>query len=214
VRFENLVLPDTTPYAGNEPLKTTDVEHDEDPCSGAVFAEIPIASMAERRCRRSAANGPEGLEPYLEPKSVVMALSWTIASALLSRRKRSEWKLERRVARHANRPFSIERADLEAPRNNEVLVKIHGVGLCHTDLIARSQFHSDSLTRSVGPRGRGYRGGGRLRCHESTGRRRVVLGFSSCGACAPVLKTAIVLSALSGIKLHGRPLGWLIGDSY
>ncbi len=45
--FENLMLPDTTLYAGNEPLKTTDVEHDEDPCSGAVFAEIPIASMAD-----------------------------------------------------------------------------------------------------------------------------------------------------------------------
>ncbi len=42
------------------------------------------------------------------------------------------------VARHADRPFSIEWAELEAPRNNEVLVKIHGVGLCHTDLIARS----------------------------------------------------------------------------
>jgi len=73
--FENLMLPDTTLYAGNEPLKTTDVEHDEDPCSGAVFAEIPIASMADVDAVVSAANGPEGLESYLEPKSVVMALS-------------------------------------------------------------------------------------------------------------------------------------------
>ena len=73
--FENLVLPDTTLYAGTEPLKITDVEHDEDPCSGAVFAESPIASMADVDAVVSAANGPEGLEPYLEPKSVVMALS-------------------------------------------------------------------------------------------------------------------------------------------
>jgi acyl-CoA reductase-like NAD-dependent aldehyde dehydrogenase len=90
--FENLVLPDTTLYAGNEPLKTTDVEHDEDPCSGAVFTDIPIASKADVDAVVSAANaafpfggmkrsgigrenGPEGLEPYLEPKSVVMALS-------------------------------------------------------------------------------------------------------------------------------------------
>jgi len=111
--FENLVLPDTTLYAGNEPLKTTNVEHDEDPCSGAVFADIPIASTADVDAVVSAANaafyhaswrnlaplqrerllhpsfpfggmkrsgigrenGPEGLEPYLEPKSVVMALS-------------------------------------------------------------------------------------------------------------------------------------------
>src|ERR1700682_2078335 len=54
--FENLVLPDTTLYAGNEPLKITDVEHDEDPCSGAVFADIPIASMADDEAVVSAAN--------------------------------------------------------------------------------------------------------------------------------------------------------------
>ena|ERR1700730_14567268 len=128
--FENLILPDTTLYAGNEPLKTTDVEHDEDPCSGAVFTDIPIASMSDvdavalanassyglaahvwtqdlstahhtaarldagtvfincilladpsfpfggmKRSGIGRENGPEGLEPYLEPKSVVMALS-------------------------------------------------------------------------------------------------------------------------------------------
>ena len=73
--FENLVLPDSTLYAGNEPLKRTDVEPDEDPCSGAVFTDIPIASKADVDAVVSAANGPEGLEPYFEPKSVVMALS-------------------------------------------------------------------------------------------------------------------------------------------
>jgi aryl-alcohol dehydrogenase len=59
------------------------------------------------------------------------------------------------VARHANRAFSIERADLEAPRNNEVLVKIHGVGLCHTDLIARSQFIPIPLPAVLGHEGAG-----------------------------------------------------------
>ena len=54
--FENLMLPETTLYAGNEPLKTTDVERDEDPCSGAVFTDIPIASMADVDAVVSAAN--------------------------------------------------------------------------------------------------------------------------------------------------------------
>jgi len=54
--FENLVLPDTTLYAGNEPLKTTDVEHDEDPCSSAVFTDIPIASKADVDAVVSTAN--------------------------------------------------------------------------------------------------------------------------------------------------------------
>jgi Zn-dependent alcohol dehydrogenase len=43
------------------------------------------------------------------------------------------------VARQAYQPFSIERASIEAPRPDEVLVQIHGVGLCHTDLIAPSR---------------------------------------------------------------------------
>ena len=31
--------------------------------------------------------------------------------------------------------FSIEQLELEAPRAKEILVKIAGVGLCHTDIV-------------------------------------------------------------------------------
>ena len=88
------------------------------------------------------------------------------------------------VARHANRPFSIERADLEAPRNNEVLVKIHGVGLCHTDLIARSQFIPIPLPAVLGHEGAGTVVAVGCDVMKVRAGDRVVLGFSSCGACA------------------------------
>jgi acyl-CoA reductase-like NAD-dependent aldehyde dehydrogenase len=45
--FDDLLLPDLTLYAGDEPLKTVDLEDDEDPCSGMVFAQIPSASPAD-----------------------------------------------------------------------------------------------------------------------------------------------------------------------
>ena len=59
------------------------------------------------------------------------------------------------VARRAHQPFSIERASIEAPRSDEVLVQIHGVGLCHTDLIARDQFIPIRLPAVLGHEGAG-----------------------------------------------------------
>jgi acyl-CoA reductase-like NAD-dependent aldehyde dehydrogenase len=45
--FEGLVLPETTLYAGQEPLEPRDTFADEDPCSGEYFADIPTASPAD-----------------------------------------------------------------------------------------------------------------------------------------------------------------------
>src|SRR5258708_29521181 len=45
--FEGLVLPETTVYAGREPLESRDTLADEDPCSGEYFADIPTASPAD-----------------------------------------------------------------------------------------------------------------------------------------------------------------------
>src|SRR5258706_14630548 len=89
------------------------------------------------------------------------------------------------VARHANRPFTIERADLEAPRNNEVLVRIHGVGLCHTDLIARSQFIPIPLPAVLGPEGAGTGVAGGWDGRKVRGGGRGGLGVSSGGGWAP-----------------------------
>jgi aryl-alcohol dehydrogenase len=87
------------------------------------------------------------------------------------------------IARAAHADFSVETIDLEDPRHGEVRVKIAGVGLCHTDLIARDQFIPIALPALLGHEGSGV--------VESVGEGvtkvrpgdRVVLGFSSCGRC-------------------------------
>lgn len=88
------------------------------------------------------------------------------------------------VAREPRGDFSIETLDVEAPRAGEVLVRIAGVGLCHTDLIFRDQFAPYPLPAVLG-----HEGAGTI---EAVGDGiaglavgdRVVLGFSSCGHCA------------------------------
>lgn len=44
-------------------------------------------------------------------------------------------KIKAAVAPATGKPFQIEEVDLDDPRANEVLVKIVGTGLCHTDLL-------------------------------------------------------------------------------
>ncbi|WP_157216399.1 NAD(P)-dependent alcohol dehydrogenase [Flavisphingomonas formosensis] len=87
------------------------------------------------------------------------------------------------VARSPHADFSIEPIDLEAPRAGEVLVRIVGVGLCHTDLIARDQFIPIPLPAVLGHEGAGIVeavGDGVTKVKPGD---RVVIGFASCGAC-------------------------------
>jgi aryl-alcohol dehydrogenase len=88
------------------------------------------------------------------------------------------------VARQPKSGFSIETVEVAAPRAGEVLVRIAGVGLCHTDLVFRDQFVPYPLPAILGHEGAGV--------IEALGPDvegldigdHVVLGFSSCGQCA------------------------------
>jgi aryl-alcohol dehydrogenase len=42
------------------------------------------------------------------------------------------------VIREKSQPFTIEQLELDAPRPDEILVRIVGTGLCHTDLTIRN----------------------------------------------------------------------------
>ncbi len=44
-------------------------------------------------------------------------------------------KIKAAVAPQTGKPFEIQEVELEGPRSNEVLVRIVGTGLCHTDLL-------------------------------------------------------------------------------
>jgi aryl-alcohol dehydrogenase len=88
------------------------------------------------------------------------------------------------LARAAHSPFSIEEVDIEGPRADEVLVKIHGVGLCHTDLIARDQFIPIPLPAILGHEGAGVVIAAGEQVTKVNVGDRVVMSFASCGHCA------------------------------
>ncbi|UNM96225.1 NAD(P)-dependent alcohol dehydrogenase [Ignatzschineria rhizosphaerae] len=92
-------------------------------------------------------------------------------------------KVQAAVVRENLKEFSIENLTIRAPQKNEVLVKIVGVGLCHTDLLTKS---SPDIFPS--PAVLGHEGAGIV---EAIGDDitdlnvgdHVVLTFASCGKC-------------------------------
>jgi Zn-dependent alcohol dehydrogenase len=79
-------------------------------------------------------------------------------------------------------PFVIEEIDVAAPRGSEVRVRMVGVGMCHTDLVARDGFpvpmpivlghEGAGIVEAIGPDVAGLAVGD-----------HVVLSFNSCAAC-------------------------------
>jgi len=91
------------------------------------------------------------------------------------------------VVREKGGNFVIEDVALEAPRDDEVIVKIAGVGVCHTDLVCRDQYFPVPLPCVFGHEGSGIvekvgRGVTRVRPGD-----HVVLSFASCQNCPSCL---------------------------
>lgn len=64
-------------------------------------------------------------------------------------------KIKAAVVREKAGPFIIEEIELDEPRPDEVLVRIVGSGLCHTDLVARDQHLPVPLPGVFGHEGAG-----------------------------------------------------------
>ncbi|SEW16552.1 NAD(P)-dependent alcohol dehydrogenase [Natrinema salifodinae] len=95
-------------------------------------------------------------------------------------------EIEAAVVNEEGGSFDIETVDLEDPQGNEVLVRVVGVGVCHTDMIVRDQLYPTPLPAVLGHEGSGV--------VESVGSNvtavdpgdRVVLSFDydeSCHSC-------------------------------
>jgi len=88
-------------------------------------------------------------------------------------------------------PFLVEEVELDEPRDDEVLVRIDAVGLCHTDLQLR-----ESLPAEMFPRVFGHEGAGVV---EHVGSAvdgievgdHVLLSFRSCRRCAACTEGAV-----------------------
>ncbi|MBI5558155.1 MAG: NAD(P)-dependent alcohol dehydrogenase [Deltaproteobacteria bacterium] len=95
--------------------------------------------------------------------------------------------IEAAVLRRQGGPLRIEALELEGPRDDEVLVRLVGSGICHTDIDFR-----DSWSAADGPLVLGHEGAGVV---EQVGADaqgvkpgdHVVLSFQSCGQCHPCL---------------------------
>jgi aryl-alcohol dehydrogenase len=93
-------------------------------------------------------------------------------------------QIQAAIARSDHADFQIEEVTLDAPRNDEILVKIIGVGLCHTDIVFK---HLGTAVHPM-PAVFGHEGSGIV---EQVGAAvtkvkpgdRVTISFRSCGHC-------------------------------
>jgi aryl-alcohol dehydrogenase len=113
------------------------------------------------------------------------------------------------VLRTATDPFTIEELELDDPRPGEVLVRIVGAGLCHTDLLATNPAYPFPHPIVLGHEGAGVVaevGAGVTSVKRGD---RVVLSFDSCGVCdlcrrgAPQYCDSFYLMNLFGRRLDG-----------
>lgn len=83
----------------------------------------------------------------------------------------------------ANQPFEIRTITVEPPRAGEVLVDIHAVGICHSDLVMVSGAFGTRFPAVFGHEGAGVvaaTGDGVTKVAPGD---KVLLTFDSCGAC-------------------------------
>ncbi len=82
-----------------------------------------------------------------------------------------------------NQPFTVEEISVDPPRDNEILVSIKAVGVCHTDLVLASGELGNAFPTVLGHEGAGV--------VEAVGKNvskvavgdKVLLTFNSCGHC-------------------------------
>jgi aryl-alcohol dehydrogenase len=87
------------------------------------------------------------------------------------------------VCRATDAPFTLEQLSLDDPRADEVLVRICGSGICHTDLAVRDQQLPTPLPVVLGHEGAGVvEAVGAGVTHVKPG-DRVLMSFNSCGEC-------------------------------
>lgn len=94
-------------------------------------------------------------------------------------------KIKAAVVREKGGAFSIEDLELEPPRDHEVLVRIAGAGICHTDLVCRDQYFPVPLPCVFGHEGAGIVEQVGKQVTKVAAGDHVVMTFDHCAICAP-----------------------------
>ncbi len=89
------------------------------------------------------------------------------------------------VAHGPHENFSLETVELAPPREDEVIVEIRGVGLCHTDIAARDGVYGLPYPLILGHEGSGVVVEIGSAVTSLAPGDEVTVSFSSCGRCRP-----------------------------
>jgi len=87
------------------------------------------------------------------------------------------------VAREAGQPLSIEKINIEEPRDNEILVKMVATGICHTDLSVVAGYLPTPLPAVLGHEGAGIVEKVGSSISKVKPGDPVVITFNVCGTC-------------------------------
>jgi aryl-alcohol dehydrogenase len=103
-------------------------------------------------------------------------------------KRRQFMKIKAAVVREKSGPFLIEDIELDEPGEGEILVRIAGCGLCHTDLTARNQDMPVKLPGVYGHEGSGIVEKTGVGVKKIKTGDHVVMSYDSCGVCDSCLK--------------------------
>jgi aryl-alcohol dehydrogenase len=118
-------------------------------------------------------------------------------------------KIKAAVVREKSGPFSIEEMEIDSPRENEVLVRVAAVGLCHTDLVARDQDVPLPLPAVLGHEGSGIVEQVGSKVTKVKPGDHVVMTYLTCGTCPsckqgePYACAEFLPGNFTGVRLDG-----------
>jgi len=118
-------------------------------------------------------------------------------------------KIRAAVVREKSGPFLIEEIELDEPRDDEVVIRIVGAGVCHTDLICRDQYYPVPLPAVFGHEGSGVVEKVGSRVTKVKPGDHVALSYLSCGNCisckkgAPAYCLNLYACNFTGARLDG-----------
>ncbi|PPA04502.1 NAD(P)-dependent alcohol dehydrogenase [Pseudomonas sp. MWU12-2312b] len=133
-------------------------------------------------------------------------------------------KIVAAVMRSSNARFEMESIELDSPRADEVLVRIVGAGVCHTDLVAQEGYFPMVMPAVFGHEGAGIVEQVGSAVTKVRPGDHVALTFNSCGQCSCCLAESSPYCKLftslnySGARMDGsktlRGTGGAISGSF
>jgi aryl-alcohol dehydrogenase len=97
-------------------------------------------------------------------------------------------KITAAITREAHQRFCIEEVDLLGPKDDEILVRIEAVGLCHSDILVVEQVLPVQLPAVLGHEGAGVVEAVGAKVTKVRPGDKVVMTFNSCGTCTSCRK--------------------------